>query len=98
MKRSTLSVARCSAPAPVAARFLTKECLNPLLQQVTDSPECGLTLLFGALNCSRVFQAPMNSLATAWKYRAIIPCVVTYSHNVIERVSAELIDGLRAVP
>jgi hypothetical protein len=54
------------------------------LDLVTNAPEGSAALLPGALYCRRIFQAPVNSLATTEKYRAMVPRVITDGDNVIE--------------
>ena len=57
------------------------------MDPIANAAECNQTLLFAALDCRWVFEAPVNPLGAGRKHRAVVARVVADSYDVVDRLA-----------
>lgn len=64
---------------------------------VTNAPEDGQSLLVGAFECGRIFEAAMYPVRRAKQDRAAFSGVIADRDHIIELAVLELVDVLRPI-
>src|ERR1017187_2074196 len=74
----------CATGLPGRSHAIPKERLHAFMDLVANAAERSQALLFAALDCRWVFEAPVNPLAACRKHRAVVPRVIADGHHVFD--------------